>query len=106
MGARPRRPDNAEITIAARVRARQLRFVEVPQISTEFSGMPGHESASGSNRVHLPQHVEKNVTYRHVRVDYRLAAALVLPGNVHPWWGQGEQARKTRQWLTGILRGR
>lgn len=77
MCPRPTGPDNAELTIAARVRARQLRFAEVPQTSTEFSGMPGHESASGSDRVRLPQHVEKNVTYRHVRVDYRLASALL-----------------------------
>lgn len=79
MGPRPRRPDNAEITIAAKVRARQLRFGEVPRISTEFSGTPGHESAAGSDRVHLPRHVEKDVTYRHVSVDYRLAAALLYP---------------------------
>lgn len=79
MGGRPRRPDNAEITITARVKARQLRFGEVPQTSTEFRGMPGHESAAGSDRVHLPQHVERDVTYRHVRVDYRLASALRYP---------------------------
>lgn len=61
---------------------RQLRgmvFGEQPRSRTEFSGTPGHESASGSDRVNLPQHVEKDVTYRHVRVSYRLASALLYP---------------------------
>jgi hypothetical protein len=79
MGHGPRRPDNADITVTARVRARQLRFGEVPQISTDFTGTPGHESASGSDRANLPERVEKDMTYRHVRVDYWLAAALRYP---------------------------
>jgi hypothetical protein len=80
MGRRPRRPDNADITVTATVRARQLRFGEVPQTSTEFTGTPGHESASGSDRTNLPKRVAKDITYRHVRVDYWLAAALRYPG--------------------------
>jgi hypothetical protein len=79
VGRRPRRPDNADITVTARVRARQLRFGEVPQTSTGFTGAPGHESASGSDRANLPERVEKDITYRDVRVDYRLAAALRYP---------------------------
>jgi hypothetical protein len=79
MGRGPRRPDNADITVTVRVRARQLRFGEVPQISTDFTGTPGHESASGSDRANLPERVEKDMTYRHVRVDYWLAAALRYP---------------------------
>ena len=76
MGLAPRRPDDADITITARVRARRLRFGEVPQTSTEFTGTPGHDSASGSDRANLPDRVGKDVTYRHVQVDYWLAAAL------------------------------
>jgi hypothetical protein len=79
MGRGPRRSDNADITVTARLRARRLRFGEVPQTSTEFTGTPGHESASGSDRVNLPERVAKDITYRHVRVDYRLAAALRFP---------------------------
>lgn len=79
MGRRPRRPDNADITVTARVRARQLRFGEVPQSSTEFTGAPGHESASGSDRANLPERVEKDISYRDVQVDYWLAAALRYP---------------------------
>lgn len=79
MGRKPRRPDNADITFTARVRARQLRFGEVPQTSTEFTGTPGHKSASGSDRANLPERAEKDVTYCDVRVDYRLASALLYP---------------------------
>lgn len=79
MGRRPERPSDADISIDASVRARWLRFSEVPWTRTEFSGTPGHESAAGTDRVNFPRPVEKNVTYRRVRVDYRLAAALRYP---------------------------
>jgi hypothetical protein len=80
MGRRPRRLDDADITVTATVRARRLRFGEVPRTSTEFTGTPAHESASGSDRVNLPRRAENDVTYRRIRVDYRLAAALRYPG--------------------------
>lgn len=76
MSLGPARPGDADITITATVRATRLRFGEVPRTSTEFSGTPGHESASGSDRANLPERVDKDVTYRHIRVDYWLAAAL------------------------------
>jgi hypothetical protein len=79
MGRGPRRPENADITVTARVRARRLRFAEVPQVSTEFTETPGHESASGSDRANLPERVESDVTYHDVQVDYWLAAALWYP---------------------------
>lgn len=79
MGRKPKRPGDADITVNASVRARQLRFGELPQTRTEFSGTPGHKSASGSDRVNLPQRVEKDITYRHVLVNYRLASALLYP---------------------------
>ena len=79
MGRKPKRPGNADIAVNASVTARQLRFGALPQTRTEFIGTPGHESASGSDRVNLPQRVEKDVTYRHVRVNYRLSSALLYP---------------------------
>lgn len=85
MGGKPKRPGNADITLTASVRARRLRFGEKPRTRTEFSGTPGHESASGSDRVNLPQRVDKDVTYRCVRVDYRLASALRYPGEKKEW---------------------
>ena len=79
MGHRPRRADNADITVTARVRARRLRFTGVPQTSTKFTGTPGYESASGSDRANLPERVERDVTYHDVWVDYWLAASLRYP---------------------------
>lgn len=79
-GARkPQRPASADITVTAEVSADQLRFGEVPETHTEFTGSPAYQSASGSDRVNLPERVEKDVTYRHVRVDYWLAAKVIYP---------------------------
>jgi hypothetical protein len=103
MGRRPRRPDNADIAFTARVRARQLRFGEVPQTHTGFSGTPGHDSGSGSDRANLPERVEKDVTYRRVRVGYWLASALVYPGEARddgPGAGPGSDAGSaSTQWV-------
>ena len=60
------------------VQANQLRFDEQPETEVRFFGEPGHESASGSDRTNLPERVEPGVTYRDVRVDYRLASRLTL----------------------------
>jgi hypothetical protein len=79
MGGKPQRPEPADISFTARVHADELRFGEIPETSIEFTGFPDYESASGSDRTNLPEHVEQDVTYRDVRVDYRLAAKLIYP---------------------------
>ena len=61
----------------ATVQADELRFEQAPETEVRFFGEPGHESASGSDRTNLPEKVEPGVTYRDVRVDYRLASRLV-----------------------------
>ena len=73
---RPSHPRSADIELLASVQANQLRFGSRPQIEVRFFGEPGHESASGSDRTNLPERVEPGVTYRDVRVDYRLASRL------------------------------
>ena len=85
MGRKPARPANADIAFTAKIRAKRLRFGEVPRTRTEFTGNPGHESGSGSDRANLPERVKKDVTYRNVRVDYRLASAL-------RYWGEAGDA--------------
>ena len=77
---RPSRPHSADIELVASVEADQLRFDEPPETEVRFFGEPGHESASGSDRTNLPEKVEAGVTYRNVRVDYRLATRLAGPG--------------------------
>jgi hypothetical protein len=74
---RPTRPRDADIELVASVEADELRFDEPPETEVRFFGEPGHESASGSDRTNLPEEVEPGVTYRNVRIDYRLATRLV-----------------------------
>jgi hypothetical protein len=76
---RPSRPQSADIELVASVEADELRFDEPPETEVRFFGEPGHESASGSDRTNLPEKVEPGVTYRNVRVDYRLASRLAEP---------------------------
>ena len=79
-GARgPTWPESADIAFTAEIRAEQLTFREVPQTRTEFTGVPAHESGSGSERANLPERVEKDVTYRDVQVHYWLAAKVLYP---------------------------
>lgn len=66
-----------DIRFDATVRARRLRFHEQPRTRVEFFGTTTHESSS--DRTGLPDRVQAGTTYRDVRVDYRLAAALDDP---------------------------
>ncbi|WP_069813425.1 hypothetical protein [Streptomyces sp. TP-A0874] len=56
--------------------AERLRFDEPPETDVSFSGSPGRESTSHSERRNLPDPVEEFTDYRDVRVDYTLATAL------------------------------
>lgn len=76
MAGKPRRPKSPDIDVTATVRARELRFNGAPETSVEFTGYPGHESASGSDRANLPDQVESGVLYRDVSVDYRMASRI------------------------------
>ncbi len=70
-----KRPD---IEFGATVKAKEMRFREVPETNVEFFGTPGHESGHGDRRKNLPDEVEPNKTYKDVQVDYRLASRLVF----------------------------
>ena len=87
---RPSRPHSADIELLASVQANQLRFDERPQTEVRFFGEPGHESASGSDRTNLPARVVPGVTYRDVRVDYRLASRLSV-GDGGAWPAPGDR---------------
>jgi hypothetical protein len=75
------RPHSPDIEFTASLQADELRFHEPPETEVRFSGEPGHESESGSDRTHLPEKVEPGVTYRDVRIDYRLANRLNEPAH-------------------------
>lgn len=84
MGPRPDRPESADISFTAELSAESLRFDDAPDTCVEFTGSPAHESASGSDRVNLPEPVQAAVTYRNVQVDYRLAAKLSCEDEADP----------------------
>ena len=58
------------------MKARELRFEEVPETEVRFPGHPERESASGTDRENLPEEVEPRVTYRNAGVRLRIATAL------------------------------
>ena len=62
------RPDNPDIELTADVKARELRFEEVPE--TEV-----HPPAQ-TERENLPEEVEPGVTYRNPGVRLRIASAV------------------------------
>jgi hypothetical protein len=66
-----------DIEFGATIKAKEMRFREVPETKVEFFGNPDHESGHGDRRENLPDEVEPNKTYKDVRVDYRLASRLV-----------------------------
>ena len=74
MAEKRKKPD---IEFGATVKAKEMRFREVPETKVEFFGDPDHESGHGDRRENLPDEVEPNKTYKDVRVDYRLASRLV-----------------------------
>jgi hypothetical protein len=69
-------PDDPDIEMGARVKAKRLRFKEVPETEVEFSGEPEPDSESGSERKNLPEEVEPDKTYRDVEVRWRAAARI------------------------------
>ncbi len=76
VGKRPHKPVSPDIELTADVKARELRFEEVPETEVRFPGRPERESASGTDRENLPEEVEPGVTYRNPRVRLRIATAL------------------------------
>lgn len=65
-----------DIEFDASVSAESLRFGAVPSSRVTYRGHPGCECHDGSDRAGLPRPVSEGVTYRDVRVDYRIVAAL------------------------------
>ncbi|MEU8124679.1 hypothetical protein AB0C21_38715 [Spirillospora sp. NPDC049024] len=66
----------AAILFTARVKADELRFEAVPDVSVEFTEGSSDESTSGSVRTNLPDKAKKQTTYRNIQIDYAIAAEL------------------------------
>jgi hypothetical protein len=67
---------SVDISFTATMQAQQMRWDEVPDVRVTFTGSPGFESVSESDRIGLPDRVRAGEAYRNVRVDYRLECAL------------------------------
>lgn len=88
---RPEKPENPDIEFTADVKAKELHFEEVPETEVSFSGHPGRESASGTDRENLPDEVEPGVTYRDPQVRLRIATALARDDPDLQKWFEGSR---------------
>jgi hypothetical protein len=81
---RPEHPRDPDVEISASATARELRFRERPEVTVHAVAEPGGECASGSDRTNLPDQVAAGVTYRDIRIDFRVAAKLAGPDEPLP----------------------
>jgi pyruvate/2-oxoglutarate dehydrogenase complex dihydrolipoamide acyltransferase (E2) component len=66
----------SDIEFSANVKARELRFEEVPETDVHFWGHPERHSMSVNERKNLPEEVQQGVTYRDVSVRLHIASEL------------------------------
>ncbi|HEV2862786.1 MAG TPA: hypothetical protein VGX48_17350 [Pyrinomonadaceae bacterium] len=66
----------ADVSITARVTARELRFEKVPNTSVEFTGKPKRETVWEADRQNLPTPVRPGVTYRDIGITLRITSVF------------------------------
>ncbi|GGP95936.1 hypothetical protein BKA00_003915 [Actinomadura coerulea] len=69
----------ADILFTAKVKAAELRFEVVPDVSVTFTEGSSDDSTSGSARTNLPDQVKTQTTYQDIQIDYAIAAKLAPP---------------------------
>lgn len=69
-----RRRSDVDLEIGGRVKARELRFEEVPETKTRFRGAVS--GSSESQRRNLPKRAQSGVEYRDVGVEWRASARI------------------------------
>ena len=74
---RPEALETPDIEFTVNVRAREMRFDEVPETEVRFRGQPERASVSGTERENLPEEVERGVIYRNFNVRLRIATELI-----------------------------
>ncbi len=74
---RPEALETPDIEFTANVRAREMRFDEVPETEVRFRGQPERASVSGTERENLPEKVRRRVTYRNFSLRLRIATELI-----------------------------
>jgi hypothetical protein len=68
--------DSADLSITARITARELRFEKVPNPRVEFSGRPRRETVWRAERENLPEEVRPGVTYRDIGIRLRITSVF------------------------------
>jgi hypothetical protein len=66
----------ADLSITARVTARELRFEKVPNPKVEFTGQPRRETVWEAERENLPDEVQPGVTYRNIGITLRITSVF------------------------------
>jgi len=61
------------------VKAKELRFGQVPEKNVRYYGEPAHETEVEVERDNIPQEPEEGVTYRDVEVRWSVAQRIVHP---------------------------
>jgi hypothetical protein len=76
-GATPAPADaGPELELVATVRAKTLRFDEVPKVDVRFTGKSPRRTVWKTERVNLPIHPEKGVVYRDVAVRLTITSTI------------------------------
>jgi hypothetical protein len=65
-----------DLSITARVTARELRFEKVPNPKVEFTGRPRRETVWEAERENLPSEVQPGVTYRDIGITLRITSVF------------------------------
>ena len=67
---------DADLSITARVTARELRFEKVPNPTVEFTGRPQRETVWEAERENLPAQVRPGETYRDIGIKLRITSVF------------------------------
>lgn len=68
--------EEADIAITAHVRARELKFDEVPNPTVEFPGQPQRDTVWEAVRENLPTPVQPGVTYRNIGIRLKITSVF------------------------------
>jgi hypothetical protein len=74
--AAPAEGENQDLSITARVTARELLFRQVPNPRVEFTGRPRRETVWEAERQNLPEQVQPGVTYRDIGITLRITSVF------------------------------
>jgi hypothetical protein len=69
-------PEAADLSITARVTARELKFNVVPNPTVVFSGRPRRDTVWEAERHNLPQAVRPGETYRDIGITLRITSVF------------------------------